>query len=48
MLARGQAGGQVGGHIVGLLRIIKIRSLGGAVWKQIGDVNCRFVKELLL
>ena len=38
MLARGEAGGQLGGQIIGVLRILGVREQGGEVWEQIGDL----------
>ena len=38
MLARGEAGGQLGGQIIGVLRILGIKEQGGEVWEKIGGL----------
>ena len=38
VLARGEGGGQVGGRIIGVLRLLGVREKGGGVWEQIGSL----------
>ena len=45
MLARGEAGGQLGGQIIGVLRILGIREQGGEVWEKLGVLIGNFVRE---
>ena len=42
MLAKKEVGGQLGGLIIEVIRLLNVREHGGRVWDQIGGLGVSF------